>query len=353
MNDVRPAPMPWYDWLMAIASLWVSGGMLIDAYHHFHEDVETFFEPAHGLLYAGLLAAYVFTAIAISINRRKGFSLRNALPKGYETTLAGLVVFALGGIADMIKHSLWGFEQSFNALLSPTHLLIGAGMFLVIAGPIASAFKRDHPPRTLVAQLPMLLAAASMMELLHWGLQFIFLSEAEWMNRPLASSAAFSHDTLTLLALQDYKNAIGLLAVVIQSFLLAGFMVFLARRIRLAFGAVTVLFLVGNAFVAAAFSNYAGQLIAVLLASLIAGLCADWFALEPAGDPRRWAWCAFVTPALYWITMLVVFALTMGGVWWSPDVIAGSILYAGCSGLFVNALGTAVPRAGQGLTRPY
>ncbi len=330
--------MPWYDWLMTIASLWVSGGIMIDAYHHFHEDVETFFEPAHGLLYAGLLAAYAFTAIAIYANRRRGYTLRNALPTGYETTLIGLVVFLLGGISDMIKHTVLGFEQGFDALVSPTHLLIGAGMFLVIAGPIAASLRRADRPKTLVQQLPMLLSAASMMELVHWGMQFIFLSGAENMNAPILPSAGYPHDTLTLLMLQYYKQGIGLLAVIVQSIMLVGFAAFLGRRIRLAFGAVAVLFLVGNAFMAAADSNYIGQFVAVLLASLLAGLCADFFRVAPSAGVKRWNGFAFCTPVVYWIFLLATLALTMGGVWWMPDIIIGSIFFAGIVGLFVSAI---------------
>jgi hypothetical protein len=318
MND-RPAPSAIYDWSMAIASLWCSGGILLDAWYHFHSNVETFFEPAHGLLYLGLLAAYVFTAIALVASHRRGFAWNHALPKGYETTIAGLIVFLAGGVLDMIKHSLWGFEEGFNALLSPTHLLIGAGMFLIIAGPVRSAIEREHPPRSLVEQLPMLLALASMIELIHWGTQFVFLSEAEHMNAPLDASR-FPHDTLTLLALLYYKEGIGLLAVIVQSLLMAGFALYAAQRIRLAAGAVTVLLVVGNIFIAA-----------VTLASLLAGVFGDAIG-------RRWRLFAFGIPAIYWAVLLGVLAVTMGGLWWSPDVIAGSVLFAGFAGLFTLAL---------------
>jgi hypothetical protein len=321
MHD-RPAPSALYDWSMALASLWCSGGILLDAWYHFHANVETFFEPAHALLYFGLFAAYAFTGIA--------WWRWRALPKGYETTVAGLIVFLAGGVLDLIKHSLWGFEQGFDALLSPTHLIIGAGMFLIMAGPVRSALVRARQPVTLVAQLPMLLALASMMELMHWGLQFVFLSEAERMNAPL-DPAHFPHDTLTLLSLLYSKEGIGLLAVIVQSLLIAGFALWIARRISLAPGALTVLLFVGNIFVAAAHSNYAGQFIGVVLASLCAGIFGDL-----AG--RRWNLAAFGMPAIYWAVLLGVLAITMGGLWWTPDVIAGSIIFAGLAGLFVNAL---------------
>jgi len=321
MHD-RPAPSTLYDWSMALASLWCSGGILLDAWYHFHETVETFFEPAHALLYFGLFAAYVFTGIA--------WWRWRALPVGYETTAAGLAVFLAGGVLDMIKHTLWGFEQGFDALLSPTHLLIGAGMFLIMTGPVRSALLRERQPVTLLGQLPMLLALASMMELMHWGLQFIFLSEAEKMNAPL-NPANFPHDTLTLLSLLFSKQAIGLLAVIVPSLLLAGVALWIARRIRLAPGALAVLFVVGNLFIAAAHSNYAGQFVGVVGASLCAGIFGDL-----AG--RRWNLAAFGIPAIYWAALLTVLALTMHGLWWTPDVIAGSIVFAGLAGLFVNAL---------------
>jgi hypothetical protein len=339
--SARPAPSTLYDWAMAAVSLWLSGGIMIDAWHHFHSTVETFFEPAHGLLYAGLLASYVFTAIAVAVYRRQGFPLRYALPAGYELTFAGLIVTLTGGILDMIKHTLFGFEQGFNALLSPTHLLIGAGMFLIITGPIRSALDRQIPPPTLMGQLPMILALASMMELIHWGTQFVFLTGAERINAPLPP-AGFAHDTLTLIALQYYKQGIGLVVVIVQSILIVSFGLFALRRIALAPGALVVLLVIGNAFVAAAHSNTAGQLWGVIFASAIAGICGEFFRLGPLVDSAgRWNGFAFSVPAIYWATLLFVLSVTMGGLWWSPDVISGSVVFAGLTGLFINAIASS------------
>jgi len=345
MNPRPPSPL--YDWSMAVASLWLSGGIMLDAWYHFHSTVETFFEPAHGLLYAGLLASYVFTAAALLDGRRRGYAWNAALPSGYELTIAGLVIFALGGVADMIKHALWGFEQAFNALLSPTHLMIGAGMFLIIAGPIRSALVRREQPRSLAGQLPLLLCAASMMELIHWGTQFVFLSEAEHMDAPIPWYST-AHWTLTLLTLQYDKQGIGLLAVIVQSLLITGFFLYVAHRIRLGFGAIALLFVVGNLFIAAAQSNFPAQFCAVLVASLVAGFAADAFHMTPEDQSAyRWRVAAFCVPALYWSVMLGMLALTMGGIWWSPDVISGSILFAGFAGLSASALTGPFSRGGQ------
>jgi hypothetical protein len=336
----RPHADRAYDWAMTLAALWLSGGIMLDAWYHFHSTVETFFEPAHALLYTGLLAAYVFTAIELWAMQRRGFRWPQLVPIGYRGTMIGLAITLAGGVADMLKHSLWGFEEGFNALLSPTHLLIGAGMLMIVTGPIRAAMRTQPPPATWAGQIGLILSAASMMELIHWATQFIFLSEAEAFNAPLPPDSV-PHQTLTLLTLQYDKEGIGLLAVIVQSIIIAGFFLYVARRIRLVRGGYTVLFLIGNVFIAAADSNYSGQFAAVIVASLVAGIIADAFALEPGSRrPRRWAAAAFLVPAGYWAALLIVLAISMGGVWWSPDVISGSIVFAGLVGLFLNAFGT-------------
>ena len=330
---VRSPQSTLFDWAMATASLWLGAGIFVDAWYHFHNDVETFFEPAHGLLYAGLLAAYVFTGIALVHYHRLGRPWLHALPAGYEVTLAGLAICLAGGLSDMVKHTLWGFEEGFNALLSPTHLLIGAGMFFICAGPIRAAQARA--PRTLTGQLPMLISAASLLELLHWGTQFIFVSEAARINAPLAPASS-AHDVLTLLTLAYYKQGIGLLAVLVQSLLLAGFALYLKRRFTLTAGALTLFMVLGNVFIAGAHSNDVGQFVAVVAASLACGV---------VGDAMRVGYAfAFAVPAVYWSVYLAVLAATMGGIWWTPDVTAGSILFAGLVGVFLNALCTAESR---------
>jgi hypothetical protein len=336
MRQPRPRADRAYDWAMTLAALWLSGGIMLDAWYHFHSTVETFFEPAHALLYTGLLAAYVFTAFELRAMQQRGWGWPQMVPLGYRGTMLGLVLTLAGGAADMLKHTFWGFEEGFNALLSPTHLLIGAGMVMIVTGPIRSALRSQPPPSTWAGQIGLILSAASMMELIHWATQFIFLSEAEALDAPLAPYSV-PHQTLTLLTLQYDKQGIGLLAVIVQSIIVAGFFLYFARRIRLVPGGYTVMFLVGNVFIAAADSNYAGQFWAVSIASLIAGAIADAFKLDAGRYPRKWATAAFVVPAAYWAALLTTLALTMGGIWWSPDVISGSIAFAGLIGLFLNA----------------
>lgn len=339
VSDVRKrsGAMRAYDWGMALASLWISGGILYDAWHHFHEDVETFFQPGHAVLYGGLLAAYLFTGMAVTVNRQRGFAWRDAVPRGYGTALAGMAIFTAGGILDLVKHAFFGFEEAFNALVSPTHLVIGAGMFLIIASPLVAALGRVERPRTLLEQVPLLGSAAGLMELIHWGVQFVFVSAAAKTNAP-PSLAAFPHDTLTIISLQYYKQGVGLISPIIQALVLMGVAVYLARRVGVARGGYTLLFVLGNIFVGGVYANTGGEFAAVVLASIASGICADSFAIEPRSGERRFALFAFIVPALYWGITLAVLAASMGGLWWTPDIIGGSIVYSGFAGLFINAL---------------
>ncbi len=332
-----------FDWAIALAALWLGAGIFVDAWYHFHNDVETFFEPAHGLLYAGLLLAYVAAGSFVVRNYRLGYRWPHLVPQGYTTTLVGLVVALVGGFSDMVKHTLWGFEQGFNALLSPTHLLIGAGMFVMIAGLVGNAYARREEQRTLLSQFPLLLAASAMMELLHWGTQVFFQSEAERINAPLPFAHA-PHEVLTLLTIAYYKQAIGLFALLAQSLLIAGFALFLKRRFTLAPGALAVLMLLGNLIIAAAQANAWPEFVAVLVASLACGIVGDLFRLDPErGAEWRWYAFAFALPATYWASFLLVIAATTG-LWWPPDVIFGSVLFVGFTGALLNAI--APPRLG-------
>jgi hypothetical protein len=166
------------------------------------------------------------------------------------------------------------------------------------------------------------------------------------MNAPL-DPARFPHDTFTLLSLLYDKQGVGLLAVIVQALLIAGFACFAARRIRLARGALTVLFVTGNIFIALAHSNVAGQLVAVVVASICAGITGDAVRLTPLTGQTRWYVAAFAMPAVYWSAMLAILAATMNGLWWSPDVISGSILIAGFVGIFVNALSSPAQTAAE------
>ena len=56
--------------------------------------------------------------------RRAGIRLESRLAAGYALSLLGFFPFGAGGVADMLWHEAFGFEESIEALISPSHLFL-------------------------------------------------------------------------------------------------------------------------------------------------------------------------------------------------------------------------------------
>ncbi|MBV8245732.1 MAG: hypothetical protein JOZ38_07415, partial [Candidatus Eremiobacteraeota bacterium] len=245
-----------FDWFNAVSGLWLIAGLFSDLGWHMRQDVDSFLTPAHAMLYSGLLLLIVGT---VAYRVRAGM-----LPPGYELAPLGLGLFFAGGVLDFINHALWGFESGFLALLSPTHLVIGVGILILLAGPIRSALAVPPAP-TLRGQLPAVLALASILELLHWATNFIFLAGAEMQLAPYFDKQ-MTPDTLTEITIAYYKQAQGVMAFLLQSLLMVGSALYMLRVATLRQaqgdtrsaqgdtslkpGAFTILFVLGNSFIA-------------------------------------------------------------------------------------------------------
>src|SRR5581483_2159318 len=170
VSSTRPPRSITVDWLMAIGGLWIIVGIFTDLAWHVRHDVDTFLTWSHALLYAGLLFTFSVVAIVSIQNARKyGFSLLRALPVGYELAVPGVVLFFIAGAADATGHVIWGFEADFNALLSPTHQLIGLSIVALLVGPIRSLLcAQEKTVVSFESQLPGIVAVGSLLGLIHW-----------------------------------------------------------------------------------------------------------------------------------------------------------------------------------------
>lgn len=122
------------DAMTAALGVLLVGGVFTDGWAHFNRPgLETFFTPWHAFLYSGLgVMTLWLTAVAW---RASGGDIRAAkasLPRGYGLTFVGAALFGLGGLSDLIWHQIFGIEIAVDALLSPTHLLLGAGGILIL-----------------------------------------------------------------------------------------------------------------------------------------------------------------------------------------------------------------------------
>jgi len=169
-----PIAEPLLAWFMVAASAWFIGGVYLDGWAHNHGKVDdSFFTPWHGVLYSGYGATAGVLLAALFRNRAAGLSWRRALPDGYAVSLFGALVFAVGGVGDLLWHTVFGIETGTEALLSPTHLSLALGGSLMAAGPLRAAWRRiDTPPAGWLGWLPVLLSATVLMSFITFMSQF-------------------------------------------------------------------------------------------------------------------------------------------------------------------------------------
>ena len=60
--------------------------------------------------------------------------------------VAGIAVFLVAGLADSAWHVAFGLEANAEALVSPTHLLLGVGAGMIAASPLLATWRMAVPP---------------------------------------------------------------------------------------------------------------------------------------------------------------------------------------------------------------
>lgn len=329
-----------FGWIMAVGGVWLVGGLFADLGWHIREDVDSFLTGAHAMLYSGLIVLFAASVATAIRGLRAGFTWRTAMPLGYDLVLPGLIIFLIGGILDAIGHYVWGFEAGFLALLSPTHQLIGIGLILVLTSPIRAAIIQKPRPATFVQQLPAIIAAASFLELIHWGTNYIFPSGAEQSLGPVRLPPT-SSEALTAQTLAFSHQAGGLTSFVLQSLVMIGVTLYLIRNFTLRPGSLTLLYLLGNGFIAVALATSWTQAFAVITASIVAGIVADGFLRNVQAlrsNRLRYGAFAFAVPVVYHATLLIYVFVLLGGTWWHPIFAFGALLYTGIFGFLLSLL---------------
>lgn len=325
-----PAGSLRFDWAMTGLSAIYLAGLWIDGWAHFHGEVDgSFFTPWHFLFYSafGLVALFLGYNQIRNINR--GYAFTRALPKGYWLSLIGVVVFALGGIGDMVWHTLFGIEAGTEALLSPSHIMLAIGMALVFTGPVRASWLRAKEATDEIrgwwALGPMIVCMTLFLTLI-----MFFTSYAH----PVVSPHAF---TRGLQSAQD----MGVISILFQSFVLSGVIGLMAWRWRLPFGAFTVVLTANTALL-----TLLNDLYVFIPAALIAGIILDvlvWW-LKPSPQ-RTWQFFTlmFAAPFTYYALYFAT-VQSVSGIRWSVHVWTGAIFLAGVVGALVAMLISAATR---------
>ena len=271
-----------FDWAMVVLSAWLIGGAFVDGWAHTHGKVDAiFFTPWHAVFYTGFLALAGAVVGAMVYQRARRGTWQGALPPGYNLSLLGVVIFACGGVGDMLWHTFFGLEEDVDALFSPTHLMLACGAWLMVGGPFRAAWQRSTPPEADWHQhLPLLLSLTWMLSACTFITQIAHPLVYLWGG----GSAPGAHGWLW--------QTVGVVGMLWDTGLLLGSILLTMRRWTLPAGALTLV--IGLNAVAMGFLYWGAYPFVPVAARVVAALGADvayaW--LQPSVQ-RPGAWRLF------------------------------------------------------------
>lgn len=318
-----PAGSLRFDWTAILLGTWFAGGLQLDGWAHTHiPRLETFFTPWHGVLYSGYAAYALFLAVSAARFHTQGYGWLRSLPAGYMPSLLGAAIFGIGGVLDLIWHTIFGIERSIDALLSPTHLLLATGFLLMITGPLRAAWGRGPAGAAVPwrAIAPALLALAYVFFLLAFFTQYA---------NPITHSYA---DKPTL----GHTRDLGVTSILLQTCIQMGIVLLAVRRWRLPLGAFTLIFALN--FASSAILAEQSPVLSVTILGGLVGLVVDLLnrALDPTNGPvARLRLFAFAVPFVNYVVYFLAL-LAIHGITWTVHLWVGSIVIAGATGLLLS-----------------
>ena len=317
-----------FDWLMVMLSLVFVGGLFLDGWAHNHGKVDqSFFTPWHAFFYGGFFLTAVALVGVVLLNWLRGFSVAAAIPDGYRSSVAGVFVFAAGGVGDLVWHTTFGIEEGIEALFSPTHLLLGIGLVLIVTGPLSAGWMtggRNGRWRTVA---PALLSTGLLTSILTF---FMLVSHPVTQMIAGSSQRHFNNDVGVVA---------GMLGLLVTSGQMIGIVLLLLRRWHLPPGSLTLIWGLNIAAMTIIDYKVPHQLWlggGMLVGAIFSDLLLFW--LHPSvGRPVRLRLFAIAGPMLL-IGGFFAAMMLSEGTSWSIHLWSGSIVLAGILGLLLSYL---------------
>ncbi len=348
-----------FDCAYATLSFWLIGGIYLDGWAHNHHRVESFVTPWHGILYSGFFALLASLLFAVVRARRVGYTWRRSLPKGYVPSLVGGFIFLGGGVFDLIWHQLFGIEADVEALLSPSHLILGFGAFLLLTGPLRAAWTAElslaengnlRPQSAEGTRRRLALSEGPTLRPDEghisgnpgWRVLGPAVLSLTYAVALLAFFTQFAHPEMILwsdrfngLGHDSEAQALGVGGILIQAALLTGFLLFTFRRWRLPFGSVTLVAGLSSLGICAMRDTWD-----LVPAAIAAGIVGDVLVQVVRPSLRRIVALrafALAFPACFYGFYFLAVQLTRG-IGWSIHLWLGSVVVAGIVGLLLSYL---------------
>lgn len=337
-----PAHTQQLDALMAILTFILVSGLFIDGWAHNHGRVDdSFFTPYHAVMYSSYV---LFGIVLLGLHRQninRGYTFLKALPQGYMISLMGIFIFGGGGLADLLWHTAFGIEEGIEALYSPSHLILGIGYSIVIAGVIQSAWIRREVMQGWRDLWWVMLATSCLISIFTFFTQFMtFVSEFdEMLRRP------YYDDVLTKAVISSY---------IVATALMIGMILFIMRRWRLPLGAVSAIFALNATFMGLMlllevrnFDLVQFLLLMVLMVvpALLAGIVADvliWRLKATPQTPRIIrvivTIASFVLAGAYILAIQILGITQDTGLWWEVHTWLGIPTLCAITGFLLSFL---------------
>jgi hypothetical protein len=359
-RGLRPVTTWREDLITMSIGVWPITAMFFDGRGHNNKTgQESFFSIAHLFLYAGLTVLGLW--IGALVTRYQGLEHRKSLmpdlgliPVGYGVAILGLITLGIGGPADLIWHSVYGFEVGVDAIYSPPHLALFFGGLLMCSTGIRSMWAKQDIELDLKRFLPVLLSA-----ILFIGVAgFITMYLSAFMTN-VTPTSDFVHDyqasfkdnfddqTVSVVAgLTGYGDDVwpfyyyaashGIASMVITTMVLLGPVLLLLRRWALPFGGVTLIYL-GYGLLVSIMTEYRDAVL--ILPLILTGLVID--VIQSRADGRlKLGGIRAVGPigaAVLWLSYYGVLALDKG-IGWAPTLWVGALMVGVMTGFAVAFL---------------
>jgi hypothetical protein len=304
------------DRVFVVLAGWLMTGVFLDAWAHISGLPDSFWTPWHGVLYSGLTAcgAFVFAARYL---QRDGAP---ALHRGYDLSVIGFGVAALGGVADGVWHTIFGVEFDVEAAVSPSHLMVAFGILLLVTGPMRVAWDRRS------FTVPAMLSTIYGMSILA-----VILDYANPFNRLFGAS----------LFEAALDQTVALFSFMLYAAIVVGFLLLNLRRLQVSasqLGAIVGANMLAMVLVNGPLHPLAvPHFIAVSIAgALLVTLAASW--LRPMRDRvTQLRAFSFLVPVLMYAAYPV--AIIVGaGTAWSVTFWSGLIVSSAITGLLLSSL---------------
>ncbi len=326
----------WTDNLITIAlGLWLIAGVFIDGFAHsnLRGSIESFFTPWHAILYAGFTVSALWTMWLVAREFRRGRAGFAAIPIGYELGLVGILIFGLGGIGDMIWHSIFGIEVGNAALLSPTHLMLLCGGTLLVTSPLRSGWATLGYAPKFLEFLPVLLSSfaafsfAAFFQLHAWG-----LTNVPDGNNYMNWLGGYTGSTMFNTA-SNFAN----MGILFSNVILLAPVLLLLRRWKTPFGTFAIMFTLNTIGMTVIGGSVHWQAVAAMA---LAGLFADTFIRIYSPSVKRvleFRALATLLPLIIWGGHFLVRHLG-GGIALELEFWTGTTVMAAFTGLVLSVL---------------